>query len=185
MPKPPESRPAEPGHLPHLKPGRKQAGLHGVNSGLRSASELDTALVRARFPPTELLHSIGIRFLVPLLFLVGIIVIAARRGLQMTLLVQDGVETTGTIVRKLTFSPCNWGRVRRIRYQYRDPSARPVPTARRSRTMSTGVARREVRFRSCTLNRSRTSAPRSIWSISPGRRWRSGHRARRRNGKRP
>lgn len=69
----------------------------------------------------ELLGSIAIRFFaLPLLFFGGIIVLAARRGFQMKLLVQDGTETTGTVVRKLTFSPYQWNAVRRIRYEYRD-----------------------------------------------------------------
>lgn len=72
----------------------------------------------------ELVSSIGPHFLVPLLFIVGMIVLVARRGLQMKLLVKDGVETTGTVVQKLTFRRKTGTGVHRIRYQYVDQVGR-------------------------------------------------------------
>lgn len=68
----------------------------------------------------ELLGSIPFRFLVPLLFVVGIVVLVMRRGFQMKLLLEDGIETTGTVVQKLTFGGRSGGGVRRIRYEYVD-----------------------------------------------------------------
>ncbi|HEX7086844.1 MAG TPA: DUF3592 domain-containing protein [Vicinamibacterales bacterium] len=64
--------------------------------------------------------SLGSGCLVPLLFLVAIVVVLLRRGLQWKLLLQDGVETTGTVVKKQIFRNLDY----RIRYQYVDQTGR-------------------------------------------------------------
>lgn len=67
----------------------------------------------------EFLSSVRV-LLIPLLFVAGVIVLVVRRGLQMKLLVKDGVETTGTIVRMVTFRSHTRTGAHRIRYRYVD-----------------------------------------------------------------
>jgi hypothetical protein len=72
----------------------------------------------------EFLASIGLNLLLPLLFVAGIIVLVVRRGLQMKVLANDGVETTGTVVRKLSFGGASRTSARRVRYEYVDQFGR-------------------------------------------------------------
>lgn len=71
-----------------------------------------------------LIDALGLRLLVPLLFVVALALVVIRRGVQMKRLVNDGIETTGTVVRKLSFTHQIGRGVRRIRYQYEDRSGR-------------------------------------------------------------
>jgi hypothetical protein len=65
-------------------------------------------------------------FVVPVLFVVGLIVFAVRRGLQMKQLAADGVHATGTVTRKLRFSGQGTVRQRnyRVLYTYTDDFGR-------------------------------------------------------------
>jgi hypothetical protein len=65
-------------------------------------------------------------FLVPVLFIIGLIVFAVRRGLQMKQLAADGVEATATVTRKLKFSSQGTATQRqyRVLYTYTDEYGR-------------------------------------------------------------
>lgn len=61
--------------------------------------------------------------LIPLVFVVVMLVVVARRGFQVKLLAEDGLEATGFVVRKQTFSG-RGGRTYRLRYRYVDQMGR-------------------------------------------------------------
>lgn len=67
-----------------------------------------------------ILGAFGFHLLLPLLFIVGMIVLVVRRGFHFKLLLKDGIETTGTVVRKLMFRSHTQTGVPRIRYEYVD-----------------------------------------------------------------
>lgn len=68
----------------------------------------------------ELLGTLTNCLIIPLLIVGGMIVLAVRRGFQVKQLLEDGIETTGRVVKKQTFSGSKGGRVCRIRYEYVD-----------------------------------------------------------------
>ncbi|HET7618173.1 MAG TPA: DUF3592 domain-containing protein [Vicinamibacterales bacterium] len=73
-----------------------------------------------------MMSSVALFVVAPALFMVGLIVFALRRGLQMKQLAADGVEATGTVTRKLKFSggATATQRTYRVLYTYTDEYGR-------------------------------------------------------------
>lgn len=59
-----------------------------------------------------------------IVFIVAMVVIVIRRGFQVKLLVEDGIDATGTVVRKVTFRSGKGSRSHRIKYEYFDDLGR-------------------------------------------------------------
>ena len=59
--------------------------------------------------------------IMPLIVVAVVVVLTIRRGSQFKQLLMDGVETTGVVAKKLSFSG---RRHLTLRYAYRDPSGR-------------------------------------------------------------
>jgi hypothetical protein len=64
--------------------------------------------------------------ILPLLLIAFGVYAVVRRGFQMRQLVQDGVETNGTVAQKLEYPTARGSRrsSRRLRYEYRDAAGR-------------------------------------------------------------
>ncbi len=64
--------------------------------------------------------TLALAIALPLLMVLAIVLVAARRGLQLRLLVEDGVETEGRVVARIKHTGSTYQAQKRLRYEYRD-----------------------------------------------------------------
>ena len=64
--------------------------------------------------------TLALAIALPLLLMLAIVLVAARRGLQLRLLVEDGVETEARVVERISHTGRTYQAQKRLRYEYRD-----------------------------------------------------------------